>query len=369
MLPFALLVVLLVGVPDVAIWAMYLHHQVSLPLQMLCFAPSAMAFFSLYGLFAGRHQSLCMYALYLITLFFSLPKILYLLFGWLLGIAGVLLIAGAIILLMLYGLLFGYRHLVVRHVYFKSDDLPQEFDNYRILQISDIHIGSFGQRSAFINQLVRVANEQTPDLIAFTGDLINNSATELLPYIDVLSALKAPDGVCSVMGNHDYAVQNPHITAREAVRQKKLLFDCQKQMEWRLLLNEHVAISRQDNRLYVAGVENIGRGFISRGNLSKALHGIPEGAFKVLLSHDPTHWRMEVLNKSDIQLTLSGHTHAGQIRIGRFSPSKWAYNEWGGCYSEQGRMLHVSCGVGGRLPFRLGAWPEINVINLKTNNN
>lgn len=138
-------------------------------------------------------------------------------------------------------------------------------------------------------------------------------------------------------------------------------------MGWHLLMNEHVMIARgREDAIALIGVENSSRPpFPDYGDLPKAMQGLHEGTFKILLSHDPSHWRREVLRQTDIALTLSGHTHAGQLRIGKFSPARWAYNEWGGKYVEDGSMLHVSLGVGGTVPFRLGAWPEVNVITLR----
>ena len=137
-------------------------------------------------------------------------------------------------------------------------------------------------------------------------------------------------------------------------------------MGWRMLMNENVMLQRGSDSIAIIGVENIGKPpFKSFGNLDKAMAGLPADCFKVLLSHDPTYWRRGVLNKTDISLTLSGHTHAGQVKIGRFSPAKWAYNEWGGKYTEGSSMLYVSLGIGGTMPFRFGAWPEINIITLE----
>ena len=205
-----------------------------------------------------------------------------------------------------------------------------------------------------------------PDLIVFTGDLVNSAPSELDPFGEVLSRLEAPDGVFSVLGNHDYCEYNRYETSDGAARNLALLKQRERQFGWRLLLNEHRLIRRDRACIALVGVENDSRPpFPSRGDLKRAMDGLPEGMFKVLLSHDPTHWRREVLPTTDIQLTLSGHTHAMQLKIGGFSPSAWSYPEWGGLYREGERILLVSLGVGGTVPFRLGAWPEINAITLE----
>lgn len=174
-------------------------------------------------------------------------------------------------------------------------------------------------------------------------------------------------GVFSVIGNHDYSEYRRWEQPDGAARSLARLEQAQREWGWQLLLNEHRLVVRGGDTLAVVGVENTaGRhAFTSRGDLGAACRGIPDGMFKILLSHDPSHWRREVLPAGDIRLTLSGHTHAMQFRIGRFSPSAWIYDEWGGLYGEQGCRLHVSTGAGGTAPFRFGAWPCIDLITLK----
>ena len=252
--------------------------------------------------------------------------------------------------------------------------LPKSFDGYRILQLSDLHIGTFRGNPGFIRKLVKVVNEQNADLIVFTGDLVNIRADEVRPFMADLSTMKQRDGVLSIMGNHDYCEYGQDHSERYEKRNQNILHYLEAKMGWRMLDNEHVTIGRLrqtcgeniSESIAVIGVENISKPpFPDYGDLEKAIGDLPAGMFKVLLSHDPSHWRRGVLNKTDIALTLSGHTHAGQLKIGRFSPSKWAYNEWGGKYVEGDSMLYVSTGIGGTVPFRFGAWPEINVITLK----
>lgn len=285
-----------------------------------------------------------------------------LLWGWRAGLAAALVAIGFVA----YGFFFGWRHIVVRGATCASPLLPEEFDGYRIVQLSDIHIGTFLRNRGFVDKMVRQVNALKPDLVVFTGDLVNVSAEEVIPFQRQLSLISAPDGVFSVMGNHDYCEYGDDKSDRNIVRNQNVLRYLEGKIGWRLLLNSHAAIRRGASAIWLVGVENISRPpFSDYGDLEKAMEGVPEGTFKILLSHDPSHWRRGVLHQTDIALTLSGHTHAGQIRIGRFTPAKWMYHEWGGKYVEGGSMLYVSQGIGGTVPFRLGAWPEVNVIVLR----
>jgi predicted MPP superfamily phosphohydrolase len=297
-----------------------------------------------------------------------IPGLVYLVLWPLLGAVWAAAVPVAWIMLMVYGFFFGWRHLVVRTTTCESALLPQAFDGYKVLQLSDIHIGTYLRNRGFIDKLVKVVNSQHADLVVFTGDLVNVSAEELIPFQGSLKRIEAPDGIFSVMGNHDYCEYGADKSNHNIARNQNVLKYLEEKMGWRLLLNEHAIISREGGEsIAVVGVENISRPpFPDHGDLKKAMQGLPRGMFKMLLSHDPSHWRREVLHNTDIALTLSGHTHAGQMRFGRFSPARWAYNEWGGKYVEGASMLYVSLGIGGTVPFRFGAWPEVNVIKLKS---
>ena len=313
-----------------------------------------------------RHNSL-MRLIFGILLLVVIPGIGFVALWPLVGWQWALVLPVAWVALMVYGFFFGWRYLVVRTTTCESALLPEAFDGYKVLQLSDIHIGTFLRNRGFIDKLVSVVNAQQADLIVFTGDLVNVSAEEVIPFQGSLKHIRAHDGIYSVMGNHDYCEYGEDKSNRNIARNQNVLRYLEEKMGWRLLLNEHAVITRGPGAgIAVVGVENISRPpFPDHGDLPKAMDGLPDGMFKILLSHDPSHWRRQVLHQTDIALTLSGHTHAGQMRFGRFSPAKWAYNEWGGKYVEGGSMLYVSLGIGGTVPFRFGAWPEVNVIRLK----
>lgn len=232
----------------------------------------------------------------------------------------------------------------------------------------------FQKPAGMVEKVVERIMEQCPDMIVFTGDLVSTEANELDGFDEILSRLHAPDGVYSILGNHDYLTYAYYLSPEEQAAQREELKKRQRAMNWDLLLNEHRIIRQGRDSIALVGVENDGKPpFPERGDLKKALAGIPgygQGndstrMFKVLLSHDPTHWRRKVLPQTDIQLTLSGHTHGMQFMLFGWSPSKFFYPEWKYMYREGERGLYVSLGIGGALiPFRFGAWPEINVITL-----
>ena len=278
------------------------------------------------------------------------------------NIVGILL-ATAFSLTMLYGFIFGWRRLKVNEVMLEFEDLPSAFDGYCIVQLSDLHLGSLREGSSFIRKLASEVNKLEADAVVFTGDLVNRSANEAVPFIPILSSLKAKDGVYAVLGNHDYPYPFSKDNLMEGSRK---VVDVEQNMGWQVLLNEHKILSRNGARLAIVGVENIGKPPFPRiGNLKQAMQGIPQDAFTILLSHDPFHWRHGVSGKADIPLTLSGHTHAGQLRIGKWSPAKPVYPDWCGLYWEGSQSLYVNQGTGTRVLFRLGTYAEITLITLR----
>lgn len=274
----------------------------------------------------------------------------------------------AVFCMMICGLSFGPTLLKVKESTFQSETLPKEFDGYKIVQVSDLHLTSMKTHPEFVSKLVRTINAQQADAICFTGDLVSTDVAELYPFVNELSKLKAKDGVFSILGNHDYMTYAKYMTPLEKSQKFHEMLKLQEKMGWNLLQNEHSVIHRGQDSIVILGVENDGKPpFPERGDLNKAQEGLNLNVplFKLLLSHDPSHWKRKVLPTTDIQLTLSGHTHGMQFMIGNWSPAQYLYPEWKGMYQENSRGLYVSLGVGGALiPFRFGAWPEINVITL-----
>lgn len=270
----------------------------------------------------------------------------------------------------LYAMFKGkYDYKVHRQTLYYTD-LPDAFDGFTITQLSDIHSGSFDDTKA-MQRGIDLAKAQKSDLFVFTGDLVNNAAWEIEPYIPNFGQLKAPYGQFSILGNHDYGDYIQWNSEQEKAANLDKLKQHHKDLGYRLLLDENVEIEKDGQKISLIGVQNWGKGFIKIGNLEKALKGVDAKAFKVLLSHDPTHWEEQVrYNPANIHLTLSGHTHGAQFGVEvagfRWSPVQYRYLDWAGVVNEQNRYLYVNRGFG-FLAFsgRLGIWPEITVITLK----
>jgi len=273
---------------------------------------------------------------------------------------------------LLYGIFKGRYNYKVLHHTIAFDDLPEAFDGYTLTQISDFHCGSF-DRYDKVKYGIDLINAQGSDVIFFTGDMVNNKAVELNRWIELFSTLSAKDGVFSVLGNHDYGDYTSWDTPEKKEENLKKLVSLQEQMGFQLLRNEHTTLQRGDAQLDVVGVENWGKGgFKKAGDLDKALSKTTSNGFKILMSHDPSHWEMIVRDHSThIPLTLSGHTHGMQFGIDipgwiKWSPAKWRYPYWSGLYNEKDQHLYVNRGFGYlAYPGRLGMWPEITVITLR----
>ena len=277
-------------------------------------------------------------------------------------------LAGAIFWLVItvYGSTVGWKKVEVVKEKFSFSSLPSSFNGYKIVQLSDFHIGTYSTTPETVEYIIDKVNSLNPDLIVFTGDLVNNSPDEIKPFVPLLSKLKAKDGVISILGNHDYCLYKRYDSPDGPQKALEGVVELEKESGWTMLRNETLQIRRGNDSIAVIGVENAGdKHFIDRSDLKKALKNVPENEFKILLSHDPTHWRREVLPKSNIDLTLSGHTHGMQFKLGNFTPSKWTYNEWGGQYNEGERTLYVSTGIGGNVAFRFGVYPKIILITLE----
>ncbi len=272
---------------------------------------------------------------------------------------------------LLYGMYQGKYNFRVLNYTLHFDDLPEAFDGYKITQISDIHSGSFDNKEK-IDYGVNLINEQLSDAILFTGDLVNNMASEMEEWIETFSKLKAKDGIFSILGNHDYGDYVNWNTKEEKEQNLEQLKDIQKQLGFDLLLNENRFIEKNGERIALIGVENWGKGFKQKGDLNKASEGVNSDDFKIVMSHDPSHWdEVIVPHKEHYHLTLSGHTHGMQFGIEipgwiKWSPVKWRYKHWAGIYEQANQFINVNRGFGFlAYPGRVGIWPEITVIELK----
>ncbi|MFI1771080.1 metallophosphoesterase [Thalassobellus citreus] len=273
---------------------------------------------------------------------------------------------------IIYGIYKGrYNFKVLKYtMYF--EDLPAAFNGYKVTQISDIHSGSFDDVEK-VEYAINLVNEQQSDVILFTGDMVNNKAEELKPYINIFGKLKAKDGLFSILGNHDYG---DYVTWKSKEAKHQNLEDLkalQKEIGFDLLLNESRFLEKDGERIALVGVENWGvGGFKQAGDLKKASQNIDANDFKILMSHDPSHWENKVIQDDyHYHLTLSGHTHGMQFGIEipgwfKWSPVKWRYKYWAGIYQEMGQYINVNRGFGYlAFPGRVGIWPEITVIELK----
>ncbi len=273
---------------------------------------------------------------------------------------------------LLYGMYQGkYNYKVLKYA-LEFDDLPDAFDGFQITQISDIHSGSFDNKKK-IEYGIELINQQDSDVILFTGDMVNNRADEMLPWLESFKKLNAKKGMFSVLGNHDYGDYIQWESAEEKSQNMNKLKDIQKEIGFDLLLNEHRFLEKDGERIALVGVENWGAGgFKKAGDLQKASETLTKNDFKILLSHDPSHWEEEVKKDEKLfHLTLSGHTHGMQFGIEipgwiKWSPVKWRYKHWAGIYEDAGRYINVNRGFGFlAYPGRVGIWPEISVITLK----
>lgn len=297
-----------------------------------------------------------------VTPYFSSRSLVFSVSGILLGF----FMFGAVI----YGAVYGkYNYKVHKKVLYFSD-LPSAFDGFKIVQISDIHSGSLTDFKE-VQRGIDLINEQNADLFVFTGDIVNNSASELIPWIPYFKKIRAFYGQYSILGNHDYG----DYINWESNKAKKDNLDSLKKyhsdLGYRLLLDESVKIEKEGQHIVLLGVENWGKRFKEVGDIDKALYGVDSPDFKILLSHDPTHWDYKVKDRDEkIHLTLSGHTHGVQFGLEtpwfKWSPAQWVYKKWAGLYEHNERYLYINRGFGFvGFSGRVGIWPEITLIELK----
>ena len=302
--------------------------------------------------------------------------------------------------ILLYGSFIGFNKLEVNRQTFVSKDLPQAFDGYKVVILSDAHVGSYTDRNAYVlKQAIDSINAQRPDIIVFLGDLQNTEPQDIYPHMDVLSSLKAKDGIYSVLGNHDYGDYICGNTARKVANCRETM-SLERQMGWTLLMNEHRYIDREKSSIVIAGMENDGDGikFPQKGDIKKTLKGVSPsppklgGArgglnnrfdnrsdnrpdhrsdyrpFVIMLEHDPSSWRRKIIPDGRAQLTLSGHTHKMQFALFGWSPMALLGKEFNDWYTEGSQSLFVTAGLGGLIPFRFGAPGEIVVLTLRKGN-
>lgn len=295
-----------------------------------------------------------------------------------------LCLAAVFMALMWIGAGYTRHKIMVTHEEFYSSKLPDSFDGYRIVQLSDLHVGTWGDDPTFLKNIVDSVNSLKPDLVVFTGDIVNRQTDELTPFIEVLSGLEAKDGVYSILGNHDYGDYVDWNSPAEKERNLLRLKDYQRKMGWKMLNNESSYLYNGNDSILLIGVENWGEPpFPQYGDLELAIPSVAESGmhqndstYKILLSHNPEHWNQEVSKNTNIDLTLSGHTHAMQamLKVGdwKWSPSKYRYEQWGGRYDRKNQngepvAIYVNIGSGSvGMPARLmSAYPEVTLITLK----
>lgn len=268
--------------------------------------------------------------------------------------------------ILFHGTMVGTDRLNVRQVTIEFDDLPTAFDGYRIAQFTDVHLGSM--KDELMLRAVTAIDDMRPDLIVFTGDIQNMGPDELPRFAQTLKRLKAKDGVMSVLGNHDYS-RYVNVSPEEALRNERMTRDFETSVGWQLLLNDNRIVRRGSDSIVIAGGENDGRPpFPAKADLKKAMRGIHAKSFVVMLQHDPSAWRRHILPQTNAQLTLSGHTHGGQISLFGLRPTELVGKEDDGLYVEGKRKLFVSTGLGGFIPFRFYMNPEVVEITLKRTN-
>lgn len=267
--------------------------------------------------------------------------------------------------MMLYGLTAGFKRLEIKHIDLTFSDLPASFDGYRIVHFSDAHVGTFmGPNKWILKRDVDSINAQHGDMVVFTGDIQNTHPRELYPHLDVLKSIQAPDVVYSILGNHDYS---KYVKAKgtEAMKNEQETQAFERSLGWNLLMNENRTVRRGGYSIFVAGTEyDNSKPDPFKADIGKTVMGIPNGAFTLMLVHTPIQWKDLVLPNTKAQVTLAGHTHGGQVMAFGVRPTMLSYKEDYGLFEEAGRYLEVTAGLGGTVPFRFGATPEIVVITL-----
>lgn len=271
---------------------------------------------------------------------------------------------------MWWGALINRFNIDVNRIEINIENLPESFNGFTIAQFSDLHAGTFGSDTAFVSKIVNQINSLSPDLVVFTGDIVNRKTSELYPFVETLSRLHGRYGVYSILGNHDYGDYYNWPSVSDKERNMDELKTLQSRMGWNMLNNESVFISVGNDSIALIGVENVGDPpFNTYGDIDKAYSTLDDQYTKILLSHNPSHWVDDIKDSPDknIALTLSGHTHAMQMSAFGISPAALRYQTWGGLYQDDdSHQLYVNIGAGEvAIPARIGATPEITLITLK----
>jgi len=315
-------------------------------------------------------------------LIFSTITIISFIFRWLAGkrsqiilITGSFLICSGFFLVIVYGIFLGRYHVNVRQENLYFENLPEQLSGFKLVQLSDIHLGSFGKNTYLMEETVSIVNQLNPDLLLFTGDLVNNFSEETVGFETYFKQVSAKYGKYAIQGNHDYG---DYSTWSDSASKQKNLQQIQRSLTdagFILLLNQGEKIAVNDTSFFLIGVENWGHPpFPQYANLGEAMKGMPDQSFKILMSHDPAHWKSIVVPQTDIPLTLSGHTHGAQFGIKiagiEFSPIWFIQKHWGGLYDSDNQLLYVNRGLGTiGFPGRIDMRPEITVLTLYRSTN
>lgn len=283
----------------------------------------------------------------------------------------IFLILGTIFI-SLYGMIIGKNKLMVNKIELKVEQLPESFDQFKIVQLSDLHLGSYWGQKSFIKKMIDSCNSQNPDLVIFSGDIVNQFSDELLIVDTMLKNINAPFGKYAVLGNHDFGDYTIWKSPAEKEKNTKEIIRYMEKNNFHYIRNKHIYIYKKSDSIALVGLDNWGlMPFKQYGDLKKATNGMPLNAFSLIISHDPTHWDEQIKKMFCTSLTFSGHTHAFQFGLNwgsfKWSPSKLKYEKWWGIYSEKNNYLYVSRGIG-TIGFmgRIGMYPEIVVITLKS---
>jgi predicted MPP superfamily phosphohydrolase len=271
-----------------------------------------------------------------------------------------------------YGYFWGRWEVESVALEYTHKDIPEAFDGFKIVHISDLHLSTFDDSPERLNTFIEEINKHCPDLVCFTGDMVTIGRSEAEPYTDILRKISATHGIISVLGNHDFMIYGFKQNYNREKAVEELAEYQESVLGWNLLRNENAVVEADDgSKITFLGVDNANfnnQGFptIHRGDLKKAMKGTD--GFRILLTHDPSHWKAEVLPDTDIPLTLSGHTHSAQIKIFGWTPAKWSFNEIAGRYDNGDQTLYINVGLGCTAPFRIGVNPEVTVITLRSEN-